>query len=87
MPLIVYMLFTKDDKILVKNLFKLKGYNAKHLVRKFPNTYWNVGLVYKLQITVSVDNELVLHKNGQVRNNICILYIYNFIVYKNIKIG
>jgi len=29
------MPFTKEDKILIKNLFELKGYNAMHLVRVF----------------------------------------------------
>jgi len=42
------MLFTKEDKILIKNLSELKGYNAKHLVRKFPDKGWNVSNVYKL---------------------------------------
>jgi len=31
----VNMPFTKEDKILIKNLFELKGYNARHLV-SFP---------------------------------------------------
>jgi len=31
----VNMPFTKEDKILIKNLFELKGYNARHLVREF----------------------------------------------------
>jgi len=42
------MPFTKEDKILIKSLFELKGYNAKQLVREFPNKGWNVGSVYKL---------------------------------------
>ena len=42
------MQFTKEDKILIKNLFELKGYTAKQLVRKFPSKGWNVGSVYKL---------------------------------------
>ena len=29
------MEFTEEDKILIKNLFELKGYNARHLVREF----------------------------------------------------
>jgi len=33
--LFVNMPFTKEDKILIKNLFELKGYNARHLVREF----------------------------------------------------
>jgi len=32
--LLVNMPFTKEDKILIKNLFQLKGYNARHLVRE-----------------------------------------------------
>jgi len=35
--LFVNMPFTKEDKVLIKNLFKLKGYNARHLVREFPS--------------------------------------------------
>jgi len=46
--LFVNMQFTKEDKILIKNLFELKGYTAKQLVRKFPSKGWNVGSVYKL---------------------------------------
>jgi len=34
--LFVNMPFTKEDMILVKNLFELKGYNARHLVTEFP---------------------------------------------------
>ena len=33
--LFVNVQFTKEDKILIKNLFELKGYNARHLVRVF----------------------------------------------------
>jgi len=35
MSLLVNMPFTEEHKILIKNLFKLKGYNARHLVREF----------------------------------------------------
>jgi len=34
--LLVNMPFTEEDKILIKNLFELKGDNARHLVREFP---------------------------------------------------
>ena len=34
--LLVNMPFTEEDKNLIKNLFELKGYNARHLVREFP---------------------------------------------------
>jgi len=33
--LFVNMPFTEDDKILIKNLFELKGCNTRHLVRVF----------------------------------------------------
>jgi len=42
------MLFTKEDKILIKNLFELKGYNDKHLVKEFPSKGWNVSSIYKV---------------------------------------
>jgi len=42
------MPFTEEDKILINNLFDLKGYNGKHLVREFSSKSWNVGLVYQL---------------------------------------
>jgi len=34
--LFVIMPFTKEDKILIKILFNIKSYNAKDLVREFP---------------------------------------------------
>jgi len=42
------MLFTKEDKILIKNLFELKSYNDKHLVKEFPSKGWNVSSIYKV---------------------------------------
>ena len=33
--LLVNMPFTKEDKILIKNLFELKVYTARHFVRVF----------------------------------------------------
>jgi len=42
------MPFTKKDKILIKNLFELKGYNDKNLVREFPSKRWNVSSIYKV---------------------------------------
>jgi len=32
--LFVNMPFTKEDKILTENLFELKGYNERHLVKR-----------------------------------------------------
>jgi len=42
------MPFTKEDKILIKNLFELKDYNDKYLVREFPSQGWNVSIIYKV---------------------------------------
>jgi len=44
--LFVNMPFTKEDKILIKNLSELKGYNTKHLVKKSPKKRKNVSSVY-----------------------------------------
>jgi len=54
------MSFAKKGKILIKILFSIKDYNAKHLVTEFPSKGWNVGFVYellqKLRIAGSVGN-------------------------------
>ena len=41
------MPIAKEDKILIKNLFALKGRNDKQLVREFSSNIWNVDSVYK----------------------------------------
>ena len=33
---------------LINNLFDLKAYNGKHLLREFPSKGWSVGFVYQL---------------------------------------
>jgi len=57
--LFVNMQFTKEDKILIKNLLELKGYTAKQLVREFPSKWWNVGSVYKLLQKLRVTGTVV----------------------------
>jgi len=42
------MPFTKEDKVLIRDLFELKGYNVKRLIRNFLSKGWNTGLVYKM---------------------------------------
>jgi len=53
------MSITKEDKILIKNLFPFKSYNAKQLEKEVPSKDWNVDSVYKLllelQVTESVN--------------------------------
>jgi len=43
-----FIIFTKEDKILIKNLFELKGYTAMHVVKEFSRKSKNVSSVYKL---------------------------------------
>jgi len=40
--LFVSMKFTKEDRILIKNLFELKGYNARHLIKKSPRKLYKM---------------------------------------------
>ena len=57
--LVVNMPITNEDKIPIKNLFALKGYNAKQLVIEFSSKGWDVSSIYKLlqklRVTGSVD--------------------------------
>jgi len=35
------MLFSSEDKILIKNLVLLKGYSSRRLIKEFPQNGWN----------------------------------------------
>jgi len=44
------MVFTEEDRILIKNLYQLKGYGAKRLIKEFPQKGWKLhGLNYLLK--------------------------------------
>jgi len=62
--LFVNMPFTKEYKILIKKLFELKGYNARHLVREFARKSYNVGRGRWRSARIDHVDELVLYKNG-----------------------
>jgi len=36
--------FSNEDKILIKSLYKCKGYNARQFITEFPGKGWNLGL-------------------------------------------
>jgi len=35
------MVFSKEDKILIKNLQESKGYSARKFIKAFPDKNWN----------------------------------------------
>jgi len=35
------MVFSSEDKILIKNLVLLKGYSSRRLIKEFPQNGWN----------------------------------------------
>jgi len=41
------MPFTEEDKILINNLFHLKGKNGKHLIREYPSKSCKIALIYQ----------------------------------------
>jgi len=44
------MAISKEDKILIKNLWKSKGYSARRFIKEFPDKNWNrTGLDYVLK--------------------------------------
>jgi transposase len=49
------MVFSAEDRILVENLYKFKGYGPKKLIKEFPGKYWNINglktLLKKLRST------------------------------------
>jgi hypothetical protein len=43
------MVFSKEDRILIQNLYEFKGYGAKKLIKEFPQKGWKLrGLNYLL---------------------------------------
>ena len=49
------MVFSKEDKVLIKNFYETKGYGARKLVKDFPQKNWTKGgldsLITKLRST------------------------------------
>lgn len=55
------MVFSSEDKILIKNLVLLKGYSSRRLIKEFPQKGWNKNgldvLLRKIRETSSVDRQ------------------------------
>jgi len=45
-----YTLFSKGDKILIKNLYKCKGYNARQFITEFLNKGWKKNSINRLLV-------------------------------------
>jgi len=43
-------LFSKEDKILIINLYECKGYNARQFVTDFPNKGWMKNSINRLLV-------------------------------------
>jgi len=42
------VVFSEEDRILIRNLYKLKGYGAKRLIKEFPTKGWKLRALNKL---------------------------------------
>ena len=55
------MVFTAEDRILIKHLVLLKDYSSRRLIKEFPNNGWNKNgldkLLRKIRATDSVDRK------------------------------
>src|ERR1043165_4493314 len=55
------MVFTTEDKVLIKNLYLIKGYRAHRLLAEFPTKNWTLGgldyLLKKLRQTRTTDRK------------------------------
>jgi len=55
------MVFSSEDKILIKNLVLLKRYSSHRLIKEFPQKGWNKNgldvLLRKIWATASVDRK------------------------------
>jgi len=44
----VNMEFINEDKVLMKSLFQLKGYNGHQFIKQLPNKDWNKSSLHQL---------------------------------------
>ena len=63
------MVFSEEDKALIKNLYLLKGYGARRLMTEFPLKTWNRGALNSLL--------LKLRKTGSTN----LLYVFYMTVF------
>jgi len=42
------VVFSEEDRILIKNLYELKGYGAKRLIKEFPIKGWKLPALHTL---------------------------------------
>jgi len=42
--------FSKEDKILIKSLYKCKGYNARQFIKEFPDKGWTKNSINSLLV-------------------------------------
>jgi inhibitor of nuclear factor kappa-B kinase subunit alpha len=59
--LIINMVFSQEDRILIKNLVLLRGYSSRRLLKEFPQKVWNKNgldvLLRKIRSTGTVDRQ------------------------------
>jgi len=42
--------FSKEDKMLIKNLYECKGYNARQFITEFPDKGWTNNSINRLLV-------------------------------------
>jgi hypothetical protein len=66
-------ILSEEDRILIKNLYTLKGYGAKRLIKEFPNKGWKTrtlnDLLRKLRETGKTDRRPGSGRRRSVRTD------------------
>ena len=55
------MVFSDEDKVLIKNLYLIKGYGARKLISEFPEKNWKKGGLEKLLHSIDELKQRLLH--------------------------
>jgi len=55
------MVFSDEDKVLIKNLYLIKGYGARKLISEFPEKNWKKGGLEKLLHSINELKQRLLH--------------------------
>jgi len=62
------MVFSKEDKILIKSLYETKGYGARKLLKEFPQKNWTKGGLDSLITKLRSTGDIVRKGSGRPRS-------------------
>jgi len=65
------MVFTKDDRIVIKVLRQSKGYSARKLLDEFPDKDWSCSALYRLLWQIDTTGSIDRKSGSSTERTVC----------------